>query len=114
MKLNNKLESKLTKGYVSAVTVLSTLGINNPVYASAGEVQSRINSALTTIQGVLTGLIVTVGIVVALFIIIKRMPDVDNPQERHEITKSVGRVLLLVGVGAAIVWIVPWVYSLFQ
>lgn len=114
MKLNNKLESKLTIAYISAVTALSTLGIKNPVYANAGEVESRINSAFTTIQGVLTGLIVTVGIVVALFIIIKRMPSVDDPQEKQEVYKAVQRVLGLVAIGAAIVWVVPWVYSLFQ
>lgn len=114
MKLNSKLESKLTKAYVSGITALSTLGINSPVSANASEVQSRINDAFSTIQGVLTGLIVTVGIVVALFIVIKRMPSADDPQEKNEVYKAVGRVLGLVAIGAAIVWIVPWVYSLFQ
>ena len=114
MKLNSKLESKLTKAYVSGITALSTLGINSTVSANAGEVQSRINDAFSTIQGVLTGLIVTVGIVVALFIVIKRMPSADDPQEKNEVYKAVGRVLGLVAIGAAIVWIVPWVYSLFQ
>lgn len=114
MKLNSKLESKLTKAYVSGITALSTLGINSPVSANADEVQSRINDAFSTIQGVLTGLIVTVGIVVALFIVIKRMPSADDPQEKNEVYKAVGRVLGLVAIGAAIVWIVPWVYSLFQ
>src|SRR5699024_11704914 len=88
MKLNSKLESKLTKAYVSGITALSTLGINSPVSANAGEVQSRINEAFSTIQGVLTGLIVTVGIVVALFIVIKRMPSADDPQEKNEVYKA--------------------------
>lgn len=115
MNLKNKLEGKLTQVYISTVMALSTLGINNPVSASnAGEVQSRINNAFSTIQGVLTGLIVTVGIVVALFIVIKRMPSADDPQEKNEVYKAVGRVLGLVAIGAAIVWVVPWVYSLFQ
>jgi hypothetical protein len=115
MNLKNRLEGKCTQAYLSTVTVLSTLGINDPVYASsAGEVQSRINNAFSTIQGVLTGLIVTVGIVVALFIVIKRMPSADDPQEKNEVYKAVGRVLGLVAIGAAIVWVVPWVYSLFQ
>ena len=85
----------------------------NVVFAEE-DVQSRVNTALTTVQSVLTGLIVTVGIVVALWVIIKRMPSADDPQEKNEVYKSVGRVIGLVAIGAAIVWIVPWVYSLFQ
>lgn len=106
------MKNKLQKTYISAVTVLSTLAVNNPVYAS--DVQGRINNAFSQIQSVLTGLIVTVGIVVALFIVIKRMPSADDPQEKNEVYKAVGRVLGLVAIGAAIIWVVPWVYSLFQ
>src|SRR5699024_3425798 len=112
MKLNSKLESKLTKAYVSGITAFSTLRLNSPVSANAGEVQSRINAAFSTIQGVLSGLIVTVGIVVALFIVIKRMPSADDLQVINEVYKAVGRGLGLDAIGADIVWIVPWVYSL--
>jgi len=105
--------NKLNKLYLSAVTLLTTLTINNPVLAQ-GDIGGRIDNAFSQIQGVLTGLIVTVGIVVALFIIIKRMPSADDPQEKSEVYKAVGRVLSLVAIGAAIVWVVPWVYNLFQ
>lgn len=108
---------KMKKTLMSITGVLATASILLPetVYgASAGEVQSRLTTAGNTIQTLLTGLIVMVGIVVALFIIIKRMPSADDPQEKNEVYKAVGRVLGLVGIGAAIVWVIPWVYSLFQ
>jgi len=105
----------LSKVYLTALTAFMTfVSQNQVVFAQGGEVQQRVTSALQTIQSVLTGLIVTVGIVVALFIVIKRMPSADDPHEKNEVYKAVGRVLGLVAIGAAIVWIVPWVYSLFQ
>lgn len=82
--------------------------------AAAVDIQGRISSALTTVQSVLTGIVVLVGIVVGLWIVIKRMPSADDPQEKNEVYKAVGRVLGLVAISAALVWVVPWVYSLFQ
>jgi type IV secretory pathway VirB2 component (pilin) len=112
--VNEKI-TNLSRAYYTVLTAFMTwISQNQVVYAQGEEVQARVNSALQTIQGVLTGLIVTVGIVVALFIIIKRMPSADDPHEKSEVYKSVGRVLGLVAIGAAIVWVVPWVYSLFQ
>ena len=107
------MKKKLQNLYIAGTTLASTLALNNPVYASS-DIQGRVNSALAPIQALLTGILVTVGIVVGLFIIIKRMPSADDPQEKNEVYKSVGRVLGLVALGAAIVWIVPWVYGLFQ
>lgn len=80
---------------------------------SASEVQSKLTDAGNTVKSVLTGLVVLVGIVVALWIIIKRMPDADDPREKSEVYKSVGRVAGLVGLAAAVIWLLPWVYSLF-
>lgn len=82
--------------------------------AAAEDIQGRISSALTTVQSVLTGIVVLVGIVVGLWIVIKRMPSADDPQEKNEVYKAVGRVLGLVAISATLVWVVPWVYSLFQ
>lgn len=81
--------------------------------ADGGEVKSKLADAGKTIQGILTGLVVLVGICVALFIIIKRMPDADDPREKSEVYHAVGRVAGLVALAAAIIWILPWVYSLF-
>lgn len=107
------IKNNFTKIYLGVVTFIVASN-SSMVHAQASEVQGRIEGALGAVQGVLTGLIVTVGIVVALFIIIKRMPSADDPQEKNEVYKAVGRVLGLVAIGAAVVWVVPWVYSLFQ
>jgi len=69
--------------------------------ASGGQVQSKLTQA------------VLVGICVALFIIIKRMPDADDPREKSEVYHAVGRVAGLVALAAAVIWLLPWVYSLF-
>mgnify|MGYP000931702073 CR=1 FL=1 len=74
--------------------------------ADGGEVKSKLTSAGKTIQGILTGLVVLVGI-------IKRMPDADDPREKSEVYHAVGRVAGLVALVAAIIWLLPWVYSLF-
>lgn len=81
--------------------------------ADKGEVQRKITEALTVIQTILSSLIVIVGIVVTLGIIIKRLPHADNPHDKDEVYKALGRVWGLVALGAASIWLVPWVYSLF-
>lgn len=106
------IKNNFAKIYLGVVTFIVALN-SSMIHAQASEVQGRIEGALGAVQGVLTGLIVTVGIVVALFIIIKRMPSADDPQEKNEVYKAVGRVLGLVAIGAAVVWVVPWIYSLF-
>lgn len=106
------MKKKLQNLYIAGTTLASALDLDNPVYAS--DVEGRVIRGLAPVQSLLTGILVTVGIVVGLFIIIKRMPSADDPQEKNEVYKSVGRVLGLVALGAAIVWIVPWVYGLFQ
>ncbi|MFV8314755.1 CagC family type IV secretion system protein (plasmid) [Aerococcus urinaeequi] len=106
------MKKKLQNLYIAGTTLASALALDNPVYAS--DVEGRVIRGLAPVQSLLTGILVTVGIVVGLFIIIKRMPSADDPQEKNEVYKSVGRVLGLVALGAAIVWIVPWVYGLFQ
>ena len=93
------------KFYLASVS-LTTLMLTTPTIAFADKKGG-------TIQGVLTGLIVAVGIVVALWIIIKRLPSADDPQEKNEVYKALGRVGGLVALGAAIVWILPWLYGLF-
>ncbi|WP_079524952.1 MULTISPECIES: CagC family type IV secretion system protein [Halobacillus] len=76
-------------------------------------IEQKIDSALLTIQGVLTGLVVSVGIVVSLYIIVTSMHKLKNPQEKDEVFRSIGRVMGAVALGAAIIWVAPWVYNLF-
>ncbi|WP_034536333.1 CagC family type IV secretion system protein [Carnobacterium inhibens] len=101
---------------VSAIVATGLTVMSHPaiVYgASAGQVEAKLQNAGDIVQGILTGLVVLVGTVVGLFIIIKRMPAADNPHEKNEVYQAVGRVAGLVALAAAIIWLLPWVYSLF-
>ncbi|KGI00290.1 CagC family type IV secretion system protein [Oenococcus oeni] len=106
-KIKTLAVSGVTAGYLALMNF-------QVVYAASGsEVESKLKSATKTVQGVLTGLVVLVGICVALFIIIKRMPDADDPREKSEVYHAVGRVAGLVALAAAVIWLLPWAYSLF-
>ena len=113
----SKFMKKIKEKFYLASVSLTTLMLTTPTIAFADkkgdEVQKKLSDAIGIIQGVLTGLIVAVGIVVALWIIIKRLPSADDPQEKNEVYKALGRVGGLVALGAAIVWILPWLYGLF-
>lgn len=84
----------------------------NFLYSTAG-IGARLDTALTSIQTILTGLVVTVGIIVAMYIIISGMHKLKNPHEKDEIFRAVGRVGGAVAMGAALVWVLPWIYQLF-
>lgn len=109
MKLTKKIKG-ITTTFMTAISLALP---EIMVHAQGSEVEAKLKGALSTVQTILLSLVVTVGIVVSLFIIIKRMPSADNPQEKHEVYQAVGRVLGLVAIAAALVWLVPWVYSLF-
>lgn len=103
------------KGTILATYLASTLTQASYVLgADGGEVSKKINNGLTIIQGILTGIIVVVGICVSLWTIIKGMPNMNNPHEKNEVYKNLGAIWGLVALGGAIVWLVPWIYSLFQ
>ena len=82
----SKVKALATTG-VTAI-YLGLMNTRVVLAADGGEVQSKLTSAGKTIQGILTGLVVLVGICVALFIIIKRMPDADDPREKSEVYLS--------------------------
>ncbi|WP_057871019.1 CagC family type IV secretion system protein [Liquorilactobacillus ghanensis] len=108
----SKAKEKILTGIVTTSTVLMAA---TPVLAASGsEVQGKISKALQTIQGILTGIVVLAGVCVALWIIIKRMPDADDPREKSEVYHAVGRVAGLVALSAAVIWLLPWFYSLFS
>jgi len=81
---------------------------------STSQVSTRLNKGVKAIQTVLTGIVVVVGIVAALKIIIKHLPGIDDPHVKNEMWKSLGGVLLAVGAAAAVIWLLPWIYSLFK
>lgn len=82
--------------------------------SSTSQVQSKLNKGITAIQGVLTGIVVIIGIVAALKIISKHLPGIDDPHVKNEMWKSLANVLYALGAAAAVIWIGPWVYSLFK
>lgn len=110
MMKNKKLKLALTTAFVGYLTQMNNVAYANDV---GGDIQGRLTTAFTGLQAVLTSLVVIVGVTVSLFIIIKRMPSADDPQEKNEVYKAVGRVMGLVAIAAACVWVIPWVYALF-
>ncbi|MED1469799.1 CagC family type IV secretion system protein [Bacillus salipaludis] len=80
---------------------------------AASEIEAKVKEGLKQIQAFLTGIVVIVGICVGVWIIIKKLPGVDDPHTKNEMFRGVGMVLAGVGLASALVWIVPWVYALF-
>lgn len=113
MKLVNKNQKNRLKSVVYT-TLISMMIFSTQVLTVFADVESRVNKAAETIQGVLSGLLVVVGICVCLFKIIVYLPSSDNPHEKDLVWKSIGRIMGLVAFGAACVWVFPWVYGLFQ
>jgi Cag pathogenicity island, type IV secretory system len=81
---------------------------------STAGVERKLNKGIKAIQTVLTGIVIVVGVVAALKIVIKHLPGIDDPHVKNEMWKSIGGVLLAVGAAAAVIWILPWIYSLFK
>lgn len=106
-KLNSKL--LLTFGFLYFVLLPEI----NFVAASTSQVRSKLNSGFTAIQGVLTGVVVIIGVIAAIKIFIRFMPSLDDPHMKNEMWKAIGGVGVAVGGAAAAVWIVPWIFKLF-
>ncbi|MEE1130237.1 MAG: CagC family type IV secretion system protein [Caryophanon sp.] len=106
------MKSMLRRVSFSSLIVFVAFSSSNIVYAAAG-IQGKLTQAMTVLQTILMSLVVVVGICVALFVIIKRMPSADDPHEKNEVFKSVARICIMVALAAAMVWVVPWVYGLF-
>lgn len=83
------------------------------ISADAGQVTSKINAGIRVLQTVLTSILVGVGICVALFNVVTKLPTLSDPHEKNQFWKTQGYILAGVAFGAAVVWLVPWVYSLF-
>ncbi|KGX85184.1 CagC family type IV secretion system protein [Pontibacillus litoralis] len=81
--------------------------------ASTSQVQSKLNQGAKAIQLVLTSLVVVMGIIAAIKIVVKHLPSIDDAHVKNEMWKGIGQVFAGVIAGAALVWIIPWAYSLF-
>ncbi|MFC5714394.1 CagC family type IV secretion system protein [Thalassorhabdus alkalitolerans] len=79
---------------------------------SGAEVESRLESAGATIQGILTGLVVLVGVIFAIWRVITGFASMHNPHEKEQVYRTLGSIALLTAVGAAMIWIVPWAWDL--
>ena len=93
------------------ITFLSYVLTSDVLGANPG---AKIEQGLQKVQTFLTGIIVAVGICAGVWIVIKKLPGIDDPMVKNEMFRGVGMVLAGVGVGAALVWLVPLVYNLFQ
>lgn len=111
-----RLKEKILMTSISVTTLIATTPLAvfaDPNPSESDIVTRKIKSGLTIIQTALTALVVAVAVVVSLWIIIKRLPSADDPQEKHEVYKAVGRVVGLCALAAIIIWLLPWVYGLF-
>lgn len=112
--LSTLKENKLSSLILSMSVTLFLL-FPEVTYAAqtTNQVRNRLRTGITAFQTVLTGLVVVVGIVAALKIVTKHLPGIDDPHVKNEMWKSLANVGYAVAAGAAFVWIIPWIYSLF-
>lgn len=70
-----KQHVKMRFAFGTALALVICLAVTPEiVFASAGQAQVKLINAANVVKGILTALVVLVGICAALFIIIKRMP----------------------------------------
>lgn len=77
------------------------------------EVVETLTKGLEQIQTVITALFVVIAIIACAKILIKHMPNLDDPNVKNEMWRSITGVLVALAAGAAIIWIAPWIYGLF-
>ena len=82
-------------------------------FASAN-IAGQLKQGLQQIQTVLTGLVVIVGVCAGVWIVLKKLPGIDDPHTKNELFRGIGYVLGGVATAAALIWLVPWVYNLFS
>lgn len=85
-----------------------------PEFVYAVDPQEKLVEAGNTIKAILTALVAVVGAIAATKIVVKYLPYLDDPMEKNNMYKSLTTVLLVTGIGGALVWIVPWAYGLFK
>lgn len=103
---------KLQQVLFLAVILLCASVMPDQALAATG-VEAKVKEGLKQIQSFLTGIVVIVGICVGVWIVIKKLPGVDDPHTKNDMFRGVGMTLAGVGLAAALVWLVPWVYELF-
>jgi hypothetical protein len=104
---------KLQPILLFAAVIMCFWFLPDQAFASASEAEAKVRQGLKQIQTFLTGIVVIVGVCVGVWIVIKKLPGVDDPHTKNEMFRGVGMALAGVGLAAALVWLVPWVYQLF-
>lgn len=105
------------KGFKKLITAFSSMFALSFLFsnlASANVVGGQIEAGFNQIQTVLTGLVVIVGVCAGIWIILKKLPGIDDPHTKNEMFRGVGYVLGGVATAAALIWLVPWVFNLFS
>ncbi|MCY9397606.1 CagC family type IV secretion system protein [Bacillus subtilis] len=98
--------------YVLVLTVL----IPDTSYAAAstGQVQNKLNKGIVALQTVATFLIAGIGVFAGSKIVGKYLPSLDDAHSKNEMWKSLGAVAIGVIAGAAMPWILPWLFATFK
>lgn len=104
------------KKIFSAFTFIFFLSLTYSHLVSANTTNPgpQIEEGLLQIQGVLTGLVVIVGGCAGVWIVLKKLPGVDDPHTKNEMFRGVGYVLGGVATAAALIWLLPWVFNVFS
>lgn len=100
---------------LSYLTFLSLI-LTTKVFGAEGEGDpgAKLEEGITQVQTFLTGIIVIIAICSATWIVLKKLPGIDDPMVKNEMFRGVGMVLAGVAIGASMVWLVPWVFNIFQ
>lgn len=104
---------KRTKKNILAFSYVLFLSLTLSSFASAN-ISGQIQQGLQQIQAVLTGLVVIVGVCAGVWIVLKKLPGIDDPHTKNEMFRGIGYVLGGVATAAALIWLVPWVFNLFS
>lgn len=104
--------SKFKKGFLVFSYVSLLMFLMSDFAFAAGDPGAKVNAAILKIQVVLQLLIGGVGVCSGTWIVLKKMPALDDPHTKNEMFKGVGLVLGAVFIASAMIWLVPWVMSI--
>ena len=111
-----RVKMNKTLKFVSSLSYMAVMLLVFSQFATAntGNPGAQIEEGFTQIQTILTGLVVIVGVCAGVWIILKKLPGIDDPHTKNEAFKGVGYVLGGVATAAALVWLIPWVFDVFS
>lgn len=72
-----------------------------------------IQSGLLVIQGVATGVVLTMAVIAACIVAIKKFPSIDEQGVKNQLISAELSILGITGLLAAMIWGIPWIWNLF-